>query len=101
MLDELALKVADWGKEKGINDSKAQLLKCHEELDEVWKAIYDKEPTEKVKMEVGDVFVTAIILSDILGFNAGECLDMAYRKIKVRKGKMVDGTYVKEEDFRN
>ena len=50
-------------------------------------------------MEMGDILVTLIILSKQLDIDLVECLDMAYKKIKKRKGKTINGTFVKEGDL--
>ena len=54
---------------------------------------------EHVKDEMGDILVTLIILCEQLGINPNKCLAMAYNKIKVRQGKTINGTFVKEEDL--
>ena len=54
---------------------------------------------EHVKDEMGDIFVTLIILCKQIGIDPVECLSMAYDKIKNRKGKTLHGTFVKEEDL--
>ena len=40
--------------------------------------------------------MTLIILAAQSGFTATECLEAAYNEIKDRKGKTVDGVFVKE-----
>lgn len=52
-----------------------------------------------MKLEFGDVIVTLIILSKQLGIDFEECLELAYLKIKNRKGKTIDGKFVKQEDL--
>ena len=37
--------------------------------------------------------------SHYYGFTMLECLEHAYEQIKDRKGKMIDGVFVKEEDL--
>lgn len=54
---------------------------------------------EHVKDEMGDIFVTLIILCEQIGIDPVECLSMAYEKIKNRKGRTIGGTFVKEEDL--
>lgn len=54
---------------------------------------------EDLMLEMGDVFVTLIILCKQLGIKPMECLELAYKKIKYRHGKTIDGTFVKEEDL--
>lgn len=43
--------------------------------------------------------VTIIVLAHQLDLDVTECLSIAYEEIKNRKGKMVNGTFVKEEDL--
>ncbi len=38
-------------------------------------------------------------ISKILGYSFEECFELAYQEIKDRKGKWIDGTFVKEEDL--
>lgn len=52
-----------------------------------------------MKDEMGDIFVTLIILCKQLGIDPQRCLELAYEKIKDRKGTTIDGTFVKEEDL--
>ena len=54
---------------------------------------------KKMQLEMGDIFVTLIILCKQLGIDPQRCLELAYDKIKDRQGKTIDGTFVKEEDL--
>lgn len=56
--------------------------------------------TKKAMVEMGDILVTLIILCEQLHLDPVECLDMAYKKISKRKGKTIDGVFVKEEDLK-
>ena len=38
-------------------------------------------------------------ISKSLGYSFEECFELAYQEIKDRKGKWIDGTFVKEEDL--
>lgn len=40
-------------------------------------------------------------ISNILGYDFEECFELAYQEIKDRKGRWIDGTFVKEEDLPN
>ena len=48
---------------------------------------------------MGDIFVTLIILCEQLGITPIECLEFAYKKISKRKGKTINGVFIKEEDL--
>ena len=52
-----------------------------------------------MKDEMGDIFVTLIILCEQIGIDPEECLSMAYEKIKDRSGKTINGCFVKAEDL--
>ena len=49
--------------------------------------------------EMGDIFVTLIILCEQIGIDPEECLEMAYEKISKRKGRTINGQFFKEEDL--
>lgn len=38
-------------------------------------------------------------ISKSLGYNFDECFELAYQEIKDRKGRWIDGSFVKEEDL--
>ena len=40
-------------------------------------------------------------ISKTLGYGFADCFEVAYNEIKDRKGKWIDGTFVKEEDLKN
>lgn len=65
--------------------------------------IYDKfsaATTERnMRLEMGDIFVTLIILCEQIGIDPVDCISMAYEKIKGRSGKTINGTFVKAEDL--
>lgn len=96
--------IIQWGRGKGLNDPKAQLNKVIEEIGEIAHEItrnhYDlnaiDQPDELVDA-LGDSFVTLLILSDILGVDPLDAMSAALEEIKDRKGKTVNGTFVKAE----
>ena len=52
-----------------------------------------------LKLEMGDIFVTLIILCEQIGIDPVECLSMAYEKISKRTGKTIGGQFIKSEDL--
>lgn len=58
-----------------------------------------KSLTVNSKLEMGDIFVTLIILCEQIGIDPVECLSMAYEKIKDRKGETRNGMFYKAEDL--
>lgn len=54
---------------------------------------------EHMEDEMGDIFVTLIILCEDLEIDPVVCLEMAYEKISKRHGRTINGTFVKSEDL--
>ena len=54
---------------------------------------------EHMEDEMGDIFVTLIILCEDLEIDPVVCLSMAYEKISKRHGRTINGTFVKSEDL--
>lgn len=107
---ELKELVLEWAEDKDLLHSEnadKQFMKFIEEVFEFksemdfvdWKLNY-KEPTQDLKLELGDVMVTLIVLSKQLNVDIVDCLNMAYEKISKRKGKTINGTFVKEADLK-
>lgn len=100
-LTVLVEKVGQWSDNKGLNkaDSSKQFLKVTEEVGEVAAALA-RNDAEALKDGIGDVIVTLIILGQQNGLTLEECLHVAYKEIADRKGKMVNGVFVKEADLK-
>lgn len=95
--DELIKNVIRWGRDKGLNDPKAQLNKVMEEVGEIAHEVSRNRYGEEFRDAIGDTLVTLIILADIASARPKACLELAYREIRDRKGKTENGTFVKEE----
>jgi NTP pyrophosphatase (non-canonical NTP hydrolase) len=96
--NELKTNVIQWGKDKGIitpENSHKQALKMVSEVGELCDALIKKDEPG-IKDGIGDTLVTVIILSEQLGYNLTECLQLAYNEIKDRKGKTENGIFKKE-----
>ena len=70
-------------------------MKLVSEVGELCDAIGKEDSVETVDA-IGDIRVVLIILSEQLGLDDDECLESAYNVIKNRKGKTVNGTFIKE-----
>lgn len=75
------------------------LCRIGEDPSEVYSDYEQIETQENMELEMGDIFVTLIILCEQLGIDPMKCLSMAYTKISKRTGKTIDGTFVKESDL--
>ena len=91
--------IRDWADERGLyknGDPKTQALKLVEEVGETCRAIL-KEDKPEIIDGIGDCVVVLTNLAELIGTPIEECIDRAYNEIKGRKGKMANGTYVKDE----
>lgn len=99
MNQKLVDDIKQWGKDKGIlpNPSKLkQYTKTQEESNELLVAIAEDD-REQAKDAIGDIVVTLIMQCEAWGLELEECVDHAYGVISKRKGKMVNGVFVKDE----
>jgi NTP pyrophosphatase (non-canonical NTP hydrolase) len=108
--------IRQWFHDKGIIEKSTplkQLSKTQEELNELRDELanlnyiknaelYNGEAHEevleirsRVKLEMGDVFVTLFGVCEMLNLDPAECMDLAYLKISKRNGEMRDGVFVK------
>ena len=75
-----------------------QLLSYRRYCEETCKRL-PKNAAKKMELEMGDVFVTLIILCKQLSIDPQRCLELAYEKIKDRKGETRNGMFIKAEDL--
>lgn len=110
-MEELIQKVIQWANDRNIiqgSNAIKQLDKTSEEFNELQRAVavhqyiysvdgyYGKDAAEEVNDAFGDILVTLIIAAEQLGTSLPECLSQAYGVIKDRKGRLVDGKFLKD-----
>lgn len=100
-LDQLVEQVEAWSVDKNLNNGNPdrQALKFYEEAGEVASAL-SRGQMDALKDGIGDTVVTLIILAQQHDMTLQECLQYAYDEIKGRKGKTINGTFVKEADLK-
>ena len=96
-MDELVKKVEQWHYDRNLIDGatdKDQVLKLLQELGELSDNVCKGND---IRDDIGDMLVVMINILARNKLTLDECLEVAYNDIKDRKGKMVDGIFVKEE----
>ena len=91
--------IRSWAEERGIytkGDSKTQLIKLQEEMGELAKAILENDKPEVIDA-IGDMVVVLTNLAHLNNVHIESCIAEAYNVISKRKGKMINGTFVKDE----
>ena len=111
-LEKLVLK---WANDKGILEKATPMAQANKTLEEVNELLFaitmrDKlninsitnesgvvfNSNDEIKDAFGDILVTIIIGAELQGLKLEDCLESAYNVIKNRKGKMVDGQFIKD-----
>lgn len=118
-MKELINNVIQWANNKGILEKATPLTqfeKTQEEVGELeehlkmqeyhfttknYLSIVSYREAEKaikamIKDDIGDITVTLIIQAKMQGLDFEDCLREAYEVISKRKGRMIDGKFVKE-----
>ncbi len=103
--------VREWARSRDIlklENTSRQIEKIQEELNELDNELFTgclpaewskPQKVEKIMLEIGDLITAATTLACQLGYDVEECVTLTWAKIKDRKGKLVDGTFVKEDDL--
>ncbi len=98
MSNDLENKIVQWHKDRNLIEGStdaAQFTKLLEEVDELRGNIEHSQP---VIDDIGDIIVVLINIAERNKLSLWECMYHAYSEIKYRKGKMVDGVFVKEAE---
>ena len=93
--------IRQWAKDKGIyksGDARTQFVKLMEEAGELAQAILKNDEPEVIDA-IGDMVVVLTNLAELRGYSIEKCIDSAYDVIKSRQGKMINGTFVKQESL--
>ena len=95
-------RVREWAEQRDLyakSDAKTQFVKLIEEVGETGRAILKSDEPE-IRDGLGDAFVVLVNLSELCGYKLEDCIEEALNVIESRKGKMVEGSFVKEEDLK-
>jgi len=91
--------IRKWGYQKGIlqgGDTKTQLIKLYEETGELSEAVLKNNKNDIIDA-VGDIIVVLTNFAELQGISIEDCIQSAYNEISNRTGRMINGTFVKDE----
>ena len=94
---ELVKLIERWHEDRNLiegSTDKDQVLKLVQELGELSDSVCKEKD---MRDDLGDMLVVMINIMKRNNITIEECLQKAYDDIKDRKGRMVDGIFVKEE----
>jgi NTP pyrophosphatase (non-canonical NTP hydrolase) len=93
-------RIRTWAETRGLydkGDPMVQYVKLQEEAGELAKALLKDDQPEVIDA-IGDMVVVLTNLAHQRGVYIEECIQTAYDVINKRTGKMINGTFVKDED---
>ncbi|WP_411844435.1 MazG-like family protein [Salinicoccus sp. HZC-1] len=92
--------IKQWAVDRNLHtaDPNKQMLKLVEEFGELGEAMA-KGNENLFRDALGDMYVVMTILAMQKDIDIEDCINLAYNEIKDRKGKMIDGVFVKESDL--
>ena len=91
--------IRNWAKVRGIyenGDARTQYIKLQEEAGELAKAMLKDDQAEFVDA-IGDMVVVLTNLAEQRNVRIETCIASAYNQISNRTGRMINGTFVKDE----
>jgi NTP pyrophosphatase (non-canonical NTP hydrolase) len=92
--------IRDWAHTRGLYDkgnTHTQYVKLQEEAGELAQALLKDDQPEVIDA-IGDMVVVLTNLAQLRGVNIETCINSAYNVISKRTGKMINGTFVKDEN---
>ena len=92
--------IRDWARTRGLydkGDTMTQYVKLQEEAGELAKALLKNDQPEVIDA-IGDMVVVLTNLAHQRGVHIETCVAEAYKVISKRTGKMINGTFVKDEN---
>jgi len=93
-------RIRTWAETRGLyekGDPMVQYVKLQEEAGELAKALLKDDQPEVIDA-IGDIVVVLTNLAHQRGVYIETCIQTAYDVINQRTGKMINGTFVKDED---
>ncbi|HET8685199.1 MAG TPA: MazG-like family protein [Methanosarcina sp.] len=93
--------IRNWARQRNLVEGSTtdkQFLKLMEEAGELAQGLAKQRPAAVID-GIGDMVVVLTILAAQCGVDIENCIEAAWDEIKDRKGKMLDGVYIKEADL--
>ena len=91
-------RVAQWAEDRNLIEGstpRLQMTKLFEECEELSHALQDDDLGEIIDA-IGDIQVVLGVMCAQLQISIDDCREVAWNEIKDRRGKMVDGVFVKD-----
>ena len=98
-IDGLIHLVTQWHHERDLIDGASDQTQFVKLMEEVGELAGNISRGKCIKDDIGDIMVVLINIAERNNLTMYDCLEHAYNDIKDRKGRMIDGCFVKEADL--
>jgi NTP pyrophosphatase (non-canonical NTP hydrolase) len=98
-MEPFQTRIRQWAEDRNLIEGSTplhQMSKLAEEVTELDDALL-ADDTAGIVDAIGDIQVVLGVICSQLFLSVDDCREAAWEEIKYRKGKMIDGVFVKEE----
>lgn len=92
-------QIAEWHHARNLIDGSDNITQFAKLISEAGELSNNIAKGRDCRDDIGDMIVVLINIAERSGYSIQECLEQAYNDIKDRKGRMINGTFVKEADL--
>lgn len=89
-------RILQWHENRNLIAGSTDHIQFEKLLEEVEELRRNIEHSQPVIDDIGDIIVVLINIAHRNGYTLYECMEHAFNDIRHRKGRMVDGLFVKE-----
>ena len=98
-LPQLVKSISEFHYDRNLIDGANDHSQCVKLLEEAGELAASILRGRDVSDDIGDIIVVLINIAERNGLTLEQCLKVAYDEIKDRKGRMINGSFVKETDL--
>lgn len=92
-------QIANWHHERNLIDGATNQSQFMKLISEAGELANNLAKGKDCRDDIGDMIVVLVNIAERHGYTIEECLAQAWDDIKDRKGRMINGTFVKEADL--
>lgn len=97
-LTALTESIKKWHYERNLIKGSTDKDQFHKLIQECAELSDNLCKGKDIKDDIGDIYVVLVNIAERNGLIMEECIECAWEDIRLRRGKMVDGIFIKEED---
>lgn len=91
--------IRQWARDRNLIEGSTPEKQFVKLMEEAGELAGDLARGRLIADDIGDMVVVLTILAAQKGITIENCIELAWDEIKDRKGRMIDGVFVKEADF--